>query len=65
MPIVFTTRNRNKRCAKQGCESEEDAGEVGAWAVDVALACDEEGEVAESAEGETAMSAWETAPPVV
>jgi hypothetical protein len=65
VPIVFAARYGNQSGAKQWGKSEEDACEVGARAVDVALACNEEGEVSQPTEGETAMSAREASPPIM
>lgn len=63
--VVFAAGDGDEGCAEEGRKSEEDASEVCAGTVDVALACEEEGEVAEAAEGEATMAAWETAPAVV
>jgi hypothetical protein len=65
VPIVFAARYGDQRGAEQRGEREEDACEVGARAVDVALACNEERDVAQSTEGETTVSAREAAPSVV
>ena len=65
MSVVFAARNGDERGAEQGCECHEDAREVCAGAVDVALASDEEGEISETAKGEAAMTARKATPAVV
>lgn len=63
--VVFATGNGNESSAKQGHESQQDASEVSAGTVNVALACNEEGKVPQTAEGETTMPAGKAAPSVV
>jgi hypothetical protein len=63
--IIFAARYSDQSGAEQRCEGEKDACEVGAWAVDVTLARNEESEVSQSAEGETTMSAREASPSIM
>lgn len=63
--VVFAAGDGDEGGAEEGREGKEDAGEVCAWTVDVALACEEEGEIAQTTKGKTAMAAGETAPSIV
>jgi hypothetical protein len=65
VPIVFATRYSNQSGAKQRCKSEEDAREVSARAVDMALSRNPQRNVSQSTERETAMSARKTAPSIM
>ena len=63
--IVLAAGNSDQCSAEERSEGEKDAGEIGARAVNVALACNKKCKIAQTTEGETAMPTGETAPAIV
>lgn len=65
MAVVFAARDGDERSTQEGREREEHAGQICSRPVDVALPRDEQAQVAQAAEAETAVPAGKAAPAVV